>query len=771
MTTPFAILLPLLLLSISCHGASNMTCNEKERQVLLSFKQKLNDPSNRLVSWSAQQQDCCKWIGVTCNNITGRVTELNLTTPLDSGFLELSGEINPSLLELKFLTHLDLSLNYFVHSTIPSFLGSLESLRHLDLSFSGFKGLIPRQLGNLSNLQYLDLGYNYALSVDNLDWVSSLSSLEYLGLSGVDLHEQLAWPQVLCTLPSILELHLVSCQIDDNMIPPEVHSNFTSLQVLDLANNNLNHGIPPWISNFSTSLSELDLGNNFMQGEIPHFILEFQRLKKLDLQGNQFNGRIPESIVLFKHLESIILHNNSFNGPFPSSLVNLTFLRMLNLGHNQLNGSFPETLGFLSNLEELYLGNNLLTGGVPKTIGLLSNLVTLDVSSNSLEGPVEEEHFSKLSKLKQLHLSSTNLFLNVSAAWVPRFQLDFLLMGSCRVGPRFPTWLQIQKSLRILMISKSGISDMVPRWFWNWTVQLEFMDLSSNQISGNISAGVLFNSSTINLSSNNFKGQVPRLSNHVEVLNIANNSLSGPISQFFCEKLNWKNKLAVLDISNNLLSGDLGRCWMHWQSLMHLNLGSNQLFGEIHDSIGNLYGLESLRLNHNSFSGYVPSTLQNCSLLRFIDIGENKLSDTIPLWMWEMESLLVIRLRSNQFSGVITEKLCQLSSLIVLDLANNSLSGTIPNCWNNIKAMVVADDINSNPLQYSFGYDNNFDSYKQSLTLSPKGGELEYKDNLILVRIIDLSSNKFSGPIPSEISSLAALRFLNLAKNSLSGEI
>lgn len=67
-----------------------------------------------------------------------RVTELNLSTPLDSPYMELGGKISPSLLELKSLVSLDLSLNHFVNTQIPCFLGSMESLRYLDLSLSGF---------------------------------------------------------------------------------------------------------------------------------------------------------------------------------------------------------------------------------------------------------------------------------------------------------------------------------------------------------------------------------------------------------------------------------------------------------------------------------------------------------------------------------------------------------------------------------------------------------------------------------------------------------
>ncbi|RDY02655.1 hypothetical protein CR513_13858, partial [Mucuna pruriens] len=102
--------------------------------------------------------------------------------------------------------------------------------------------------------------------------------------------------------------------------------------------------------------------------------------------------------------------------------------------------------------------------------------------------------------------------------------------------------------------------------------------------------------------------------------------------------------------------------------------------------------------------------------------------------------------------------MCQLSSLIVLDLANNSLSGSIPNCLDDMKTMDGEDDFLDNPLSYTYGSDISYNNYMESLVLVPKGDELEYRDNLILVRMIDLSSNKLYGAIPPEISKLSALR-------------
>ena len=158
-----------------CNGSSYVGCIQSERQALLSFKQDLTDPSNWLASWVGDG-DCCKWTGVVCNNLTGHVAELNLQ---DS---ELGGKINPSLQNLKHLIHLNLSHNHF-------------------------EGMIPPQLGNLSNLQFLDLSSNFgSLYVDNLMWMSNLSLLKHLDLSGVDLTIAFDWLLNINSLPSLVIL-------------------------------------------------------------------------------------------------------------------------------------------------------------------------------------------------------------------------------------------------------------------------------------------------------------------------------------------------------------------------------------------------------------------------------------------------------------------------------------------------------------------------------------------------------------------------------------
>ena len=535
----------------------------------------------------------------------------------------------------------------------------------------------------------------------------------------VDLHKEVHWVELTSMLSSLSELDLRDCKLD-NMSPSLKYVNFTSLTFLSVAWNHFIHEIPNWLCNLNTSLLDLDLWRN------------------------QLTGQIPECLGKFKHLESLFLDYNFFDGPIPSSLGNLSSLAYLDLSGNRLNGTLPSSPW------------------------LLPNLVYLDIGNNSFVGTVSEAHLKKLSKLKRLDMSSTSLIFKVKPNWVPPFQLEGLYMSSCHLGPNFPTWLQTQTSLRYLDISNSGIIGVAPTWLWKWASLINgLIDLSNNQISGNLS-GVWLNNTSMYLNSNCFTGLLLKLSSNVIVLNMANNSLSGPISQFLCQKLNKTSQLEALDLSNNDLSGQLPQCWKSWPSLSHLNLGNNNLSGKIPNSIRSLISLKALHLLNNGFSGSIPSSLRNCTSLGLLDLSNNQLLGNIPDWIEELTTLNALSLRSNKFIGEIPSHVCRLSSLIVLDLADNELFGIIPKCFNNFSLMVAKEtpDELLVDLQYS-----DYEIHDESLVLMTVGRELEYKGILKYMRMIDLSSNNLSGLIPTELSQLVGLLYLNMSYNHLMGSI
>ncbi|GAY65333.1 hypothetical protein CUMW_240320 [Citrus unshiu] len=75
--------------------------------------------------------------------------------------------------------------------------------------------MIPYQLGNLSNLQYLDLSSQIPLSflyLENFSWLSGLSLLKHLDLTGVDLSTASDWFLVTNMLPFFTSVKIVSLQ-------------------------------------------------------------------------------------------------------------------------------------------------------------------------------------------------------------------------------------------------------------------------------------------------------------------------------------------------------------------------------------------------------------------------------------------------------------------------------------------------------------------------------------------------------------------------------
>uniref|UniRef100_A0A803PQ14 Argininosuccinate lyase n=1 Tax=Cannabis sativa TaxID=3483 RepID=A0A803PQ14_CANSA len=792
-----------------CLGAetSKILCTEKERQSLLKFKQGLLDESNVLSSWESQK-DCCKWKGIKCNNQTGHVIMVDLSHNISDVFSveqPLAGEISSSLLELTELNYLDLSFNTFDGLKIPSFMGSFQQLKHLKLASVGFVGPIPHQLRNLTGLHTLDLSMNYLLTVNDLDWLTHFSSLRYLNLTRLNLSEIVNWPLSMAKLPSLIELQLSSTTLPDPILSSLPLNNFlNSLEILNLSDNHFSPSIFYWISNISSKLIHLGLMACQIQGPIPDVFTNMASLMSLDLSHNQLKGGLPKSFKNMCSLESLNLESNKFSdrlydsiknlscaeetmkylhlsnnpfwGPFPdltnfSSLIELFIdgtnmsgplpknlsqfsnLNILSLAYNQLNGSLPDFTG-LSSLRLLFLANNQLSGYVPESIGKLYSLEVLFLSSNSLNGVLTEAHFLNLSHLNNLDISHNPLSLTFSSDWIPPFQLEFLNMETCNVGPEFPKWLQTQKKLRSLYMPNATISDSIPIWFWNLSTTLTELNFSYNQIHGQLPnlSPKQKNYFSLDLSYNNLSGPIPLLSSATNLI-LSNNIFSGPLSSL-CEAPALQ--LFRLDLSNNRLSGELPSCWIHYETLLFLNLAKNNFSGNIPISLSHLKNLVLLRLHDNNLSGEVPS-LEDCKELRVIDLGRNKLTGMLPTFQGQsLPNLLVLRLRHNEIHGSLPLSLCSLPALHVLDLSENNISGSLPECLNNITAM--SSDVNDNII---IGL----------VQVVWKGIEIEFGQNLKHLRSIDISSNNLGGKIPETFTSLLKIISLNLSRNHLTGTI
>ncbi|CAJ1976986.1 unnamed protein product [Sphenostylis stenocarpa] len=718
---------------------SNIHCNKKDMNTLLSFKQGLTDPSHVLSSW-VPNLDCCQWSGVKCDNITGRVTNLDLpchtSHPKVVEFGEkddklhcLSGSFSLSLLELEYLSYLNLSNNNFKSMQY----NSIGSQKCDDLPI----GNLSHLCGNSSNLRYLDLSQNYDLLVDNLHWISHLTSLQYLNLGGVYLHMDIDWLQSVTMLPSLSELHLKRCKLE-NIYPFLQHANFTSLQVLNLADNDFISELPGWLFNLS---------------DISH----------IDLSQTCLHSQLPDALPNLRSIKSLILSHNYLRGPIPSWLGKLEQLQELDLSYNYFSGPIPVSLGNLSSLITLILESNDLNGNLPGELGQLFNLETLRVSKNSLTGIVSERNLGSLRNLKNFSISSPSLIFDFGPIWVPPFQLLNIELGNLK--DKLPSWLFTQSSLKYLTIRDSTASFEPLDMFWNFTTQLESISLENNTINGDMS-NVFLSSKVVWLVANNLRGGMPHISPEVVVLHLRNNSLSGSISPLLCHNnKRKKSNLVYLDMSYNNLSGELTDCWNDWKSLVLINFRFNNLTGMIPHSMGSLSNLRFLYLKSNKFFGKVPFSLRNCKNLRILDLCRNNLSGLIPSWLGQ--NVEGLELRSNKFSGNIPTQLCKLQSLMVINLASNKLSGLIPSCLHNITSMLSSHFV-TRKFDFTLNYPGLSVYISCNVPMLIKGNELPY---VHLMKAIDLSSNNLSGNVPLQIYMLTGLQSLNLSHNQLMGTI
>ncbi|KAF8015465.1 hypothetical protein BT93_H1088 [Corymbia citriodora subsp. variegata] len=782
----------------------------------------------KTLSWK-EDQDCCSWDGIECDKNTGHVIVLDL----GSSFLNGSIDNNSTLFQLAHLEKLNLSNNYFNYSQIPSRVGDLSRLTHLDLSTSVFSGHVPSEIFKLTRLLYLNLccnwdPYNYELlmemkapslrrlaqnltSLEELllgvvnmssqvpSTLANLSSLRRLNMGECDLHG--LFPSAIFHLPKLRYLSVGGNEVLTGRLPdlnssspleklqlystsflgelPASISNLRSLELLNLYYCNLMGSLPMSIGNLPL-LSYLDIGLNNFSGSIPASLANLSNLEYLDIEWEPFAAQSTSSLSWvgkMKKLATLRIGEINLYGEIPPSIGNLSQLVELSCFGNQLSGTIPSQLMNLTRLTDLNLANNQLSGSIPSWLGNMTQLVALDLSKNKFHGQIPSsiyqlQNLQALSLFENYFSGTVELdnFLKLKQLGELRLSYNQL---SCRTSSTNVTFPQ----LRVLGLASCNLSEF-PAFLQNQG-SMEWLNLADNNIRGEVPFWVrngTFNyMQYLNLSNNMLQGPPPEASPSIMYYIVFNNKLTGALPP-------WISSLSsaiTLDFSSNNLTGVLPLCLGNIsKSLVALNLNGNNFHGTIPEVLMRGMQLKMIDLSDNQLQGKLPRSLANCKMLEFINFANNLIVDTFPSWLGSLPELHVLILRSNKFHGVIERPKSGSTflKLRILDLSINVFVGELPmeffQSWSAMKSERGNFTYMYGNLQlFSHYYFTYSGNYYFSMTVIYKGLKCYYSQISEIFTMIDLSSNLFKGEIPGVIGDLKGLQGLNLSNNFLTGDI
>ncbi|KAJ0900619.1 putative non-specific serine/threonine protein kinase [Helianthus annuus] len=460
-------------------------------------------------------------------------------------------------------------------------------------------------------------------------------------------------------------------------------------------------------------------------------------------------------------------YNEDFFGYLKGDKVNACLAELRHLQHLDLSGNnfqrsqIPKFIGSFKQLSYLNLSNAGFSGIIPHHIGNLSNLKVLDLRSYEpgLIPSNDMAWVSGLSSLEHLDLTYVNLSLAKDVAMVFHMipSLEYLSLSACELS-NSDLGLHLNSSkilpnIEHLDLSSNNFKGQLPPFFQNMT-SLTFLDVSNYNLSLAWNSVNLLNMipslselhlSGCGLHNAPFSPTYLNSSAHsnIQYLDLSWNSIGG---RFPSELMNITS-LKVLDLSTNSLNSSIPVM----PNLLKLDVSDNKFEHIELVGIWRQCHLKELSVSGNHFGGEMigpSSNTSECShyALEVLKSRENELKGSIPESVGKLNNLRVLSLRLNSFTGSIPKALERLRSLEALDLSYNKLTGPIPTFLGNLTILDLSDNQFSGSIPESLG-------------------------RLTGLTVLDLGSNQLTGPIPESLGRLTGLTHLNLQSNLLTGPI
>ncbi|KAJ0099194.1 hypothetical protein Patl1_19963 [Pistacia atlantica] len=364
-----------------------------------------------------------------------------------------------------------------------------------------------------------------------------------------------------------------------------------NLTTLDISINSFNGQIPIEVGVYLPRLASLNISKNSLNGSIPSSFGDMSSLQILDLSNNQLSGEIPEYLVVgCVSLKLLVLSNKVWKGG-------------LYLSNNHLNGRIRRWLGNLSALQDIIMLNNHLEGPIPNEICQIRYLEILDLSNNSISGSIpscssfisiKEVHLSR-NMLQGPHLGFNHLYGNIPH-WINTLSsLNCLILKNNSFEGEVPTQLCELNQLRLIDLSNNHFIGQIPFCFKSTAFDGEDGDhaiTDSSIITPKVGPP---NSQRKNISYF-YQG---RILTSMSGIDLSCNKLTGEIPY----QIGNLTRIHALYSSHNNLTVSIPVTFSHLQNIESLDLSYNNLNGKIPPQLVGMYTLSFFSVAHNELSG------------------------------------------------------------------------------------------------------------------------------------------------------------------------
>ncbi|KAE8720988.1 F7O18.2 protein [Hibiscus syriacus] len=557
-----------------------------------------------------------------------------------------------------------------------------------------------------------------------------------------------------------------------------------------------------------------DYGRSALGGNINPSLLELQHLNWLDLSNNNFSSiQIPEFLGLLGSLTYLNLSKAGFLGAIPHNLGNLSELQYLDLGGNvfleeEKSLRWVSGLSSLQYLDLSHVDLHKASDWLQVTLSNLPSLLELHLSHCSL--PYDTSLISTVNSTKSLavlDLSSNQLSSFPMSIFGLHGLVSFDLSGNHLEGP-IPDYFGNMSFLEVVDLSFNSLNSSIPNSLYSLN-HLQTLCLTGNKFQGEISSAIGNLSSLIHLdlSFNQLQGKLPASLGDLcklKEMDLSYNEIDQDISEIL-QSLSkcCSDCLESLSMADNQLSGHIIDQLERFKNLAYLKLAQNNISGPIPLSIGELSSLKVFDVSQNQLNGTFPLNFGKLENLEVLYIWENQLNGTLPPSFGQLKNLEDVNIGQNQLEGVVSEthfsNLTRLTTLMasenmlrfepnsswippsqceIIELSQWHLGPKFPQWLKFQKKLSQLDISHAGIADVLPTWFLNLSSQLQILNLSSNQltGRISY---LNVGFIVDLSSNRFSGPLPRLFSnrfnvplpSLLSNGYLRFSKNLFSGSL